>query len=776
MTPRALLLGSFLFVAVVAQAQSLQVGPLQPLSDDVLHPAAGAQSLPAIAAGRDGFFAAWSDHRAGNGVNADVYAARISTDGSVLDPSNLPVVPTHTEDVDASVVWNGDRYVVVYSSLYFELGLTAVEYDEDGRTTNGRPILRPRGGTSQSHIAWNGREYLVAWRQSNAQATESETHAMLLDTSLAPIGEELVVSKVGGLVNVASNGDGFLVTVGDRSHAYAIPVTSAGIVGTSVDLGSTSGDAEVASNGDVFFVGRVSDHGITVTRISGTGAVIDEAIVSTATTIAESHVAIAWAGDRLITVAANHGSGTPGSPKHLLDILAVDAELKPLDGITVPEQYTSGQLFTHLELAATNGVATLVYATAYSTYEIEAIQFDSRSLGSLMTGGRRFPVSKSITRQRQQGGVWGGNSWGAVWLEDVDDATSHLYFGRVSPAGIRADGSGVDLGLYDGATISSNAHYFLIVAYRLGALYAIRVSFDGSLLDAAPIRIATGANASAATIPVVASAPDGSFLVAWATSIPIGQPNYTRGDTWAAVMTSDGRVLPPQQISPPVGIDTSYTPSGIAWSDAEYHVAVTRAVVPSCASRLCQTTNSVAVLRVTAGGTVIGSPVEVVTSTSGPGASRPRIASSGNGSLIAYLVFDLASSRMIARYKVLDRDASPRTADSSSLGLALDPAAEFLDVAFDGRNYVIAESKFVDNAALRSLAVFTVAPDGDRAAERGAEVSGIRWESAITVAGSPYGRALLLHGDLRELTPEAHPGGILRAVARLLGYGRRRAA
>lgn len=767
MTPRALLPGLLLLSSILS-AQPVQVGPPQPLSDDVLRRAIAAQSLPAIAAGRDGFFAAWTDRRAGDGVNADVYAARIGTDGSLPDAADIPVVPTHTEDTDASVVWNGDRYVVVYSSLYFELGLTAVEYDVDGHVTNARPIVRPRGGTSQSRIAWNGSRYLVTWRQSNGQVTSSEIHAQMLDASLAPDGDEFVISGNGSLPQVASNGDGFLVTFNTNLTAHAVPVSASGQAGSTLDLGIAGADAEVVSDRSAYYVGRVSDLGVAVAKISANGTVIDDKLVLPSTTISEDHAAIAWAGDRLLLAVADYGQGTPGNPKHVLIFNAVDAALNLVDGIQLPERYTASRLLTHLKLAATNGVATLVYATAYSTADVEALQFESGRLGSLMTGGRQLLVARSITPQQPLGARWGGSSWGTIWLENVDDVTQDLLFGRVSPAGIRIDGAGLDLGHYDGATMAANDRYWLVVAYRLGVLSLFRIGFDGRLLDTEPVAVPTSAASSAASIPLAASAPDGSFLVTWAANTLIGQPNYVRTDAWAVVVTRDGRVLPPQQVSPPVAIDTSYSPSGIAWSGTEYHVAVIRSVVTPCTSpRICPSASSVEIIRASSSGTPIGAPAAVFTAENTGGGYQPRIASDGNGSLVAYLAYDRAANRFFAYARRFDASAQ-----AAAPAEALAERVETLDVAFDGRSYVVAQIQGSPDGGPKVLQVVTIGASGSASS---AVALPDALPTTLSLGGSPLGRSLLLHSQLRQLTPEAHGGGILRAVARLLGYGRTRA-
>ncbi|UCG93010.1 MAG: hypothetical protein JSV97_04710, partial [candidate division WOR-3 bacterium] len=82
--------------------------------------AGGIQESPEIAFGIDNYMVVWSDARIGSRTN--VYGARITSTGTVLDPVGILIGPaTETHQREPSIAFTGTRVLVVwsYSSIPF---------------------------------------------------------------------------------------------------------------------------------------------------------------------------------------------------------------------------------------------------------------------------------------------------------------------------------------------------------------------------------------------------------------------------------------------------------------------------------------------------------------------------------------------------------------------------------------------------------------------------------------------------------------------------------
>ena len=136
----------------------------------------GIQRDPQIVYGGDVFLVVWSDSRSQR--DYDLYGARVSSDGHVLDEDGFPISTGRGNRVWPALTSNGKTFIVVWSDfrnrLDYDLYLTQI--NPKGRVDRSREILvsgRSRGteGASLIHevapsIAWDGREFWVAWLES----------------------------------------------------------------------------------------------------------------------------------------------------------------------------------------------------------------------------------------------------------------------------------------------------------------------------------------------------------------------------------------------------------------------------------------------------------------------------------------------------------------------------------------------------------------------------------------------------------------------------------
>jgi hypothetical protein len=118
-----------------------------PISDPVMGRGARWQTSPASATdGRD-FLLAWVDGRSDD--DGAIYTARVTADGTVLDPEGLRLGAAQRGGTEPSIAWTGDSYVVVWKSEECQYRRIAT----DGRVIAGgtffeRQCVAPRVASS----------------------------------------------------------------------------------------------------------------------------------------------------------------------------------------------------------------------------------------------------------------------------------------------------------------------------------------------------------------------------------------------------------------------------------------------------------------------------------------------------------------------------------------------------------------------------------------------------------------------------------------------------
>ncbi len=120
---------------------------------------------PSVASDGDCYLVVWQDERNGD---PDIYGAPVSTDGTVLDPAGIPIRIAVANQEDPCVCYDGTNYLVVWSNYWDN----NTWYDIHGaRVSPDGTVLDPEGfvisgsGRHQWHqsITFGGTNYLVVW-------------------------------------------------------------------------------------------------------------------------------------------------------------------------------------------------------------------------------------------------------------------------------------------------------------------------------------------------------------------------------------------------------------------------------------------------------------------------------------------------------------------------------------------------------------------------------------------------------------------------------------
>lgn len=127
------------------------------------------QDLPRVAAGADGFLVVWQDFR--NGKDWDVYAARISADGKVLDPDGFAVADGAHNQCQPDVVFSAGNYYLVWMGFEVQPGFYSIfgaRVSSAGKVAD-QPAVRLFSGSKTSFalpaLATHGEDVFLAVRR-----------------------------------------------------------------------------------------------------------------------------------------------------------------------------------------------------------------------------------------------------------------------------------------------------------------------------------------------------------------------------------------------------------------------------------------------------------------------------------------------------------------------------------------------------------------------------------------------------------------------------------
>jgi hypothetical protein len=243
---------------------------------------ANAQNDPAVAFDGTNYLVVWSDDRAGE---RDLYAARLTPGGTVLDPAGIPVGTMPGFQTEPEVTFDGNNFLAVW--VHRAGGVSQVQ---GARVSPGGTLLDPAGiliadglGQDQSGLALtsDGTNSLVAWHSG---AFDESIVARLVSASGTVVGSAFtIIPPTADCVSspdVAFDGTNFLVTAHDGPDTTWTRVApSGGIIdqhGLAVGLCDR---AAVAFNGTNYFVtwsqGPFDNTDIYGTRVDTAGVALD---------------------------------------------------------------------------------------------------------------------------------------------------------------------------------------------------------------------------------------------------------------------------------------------------------------------------------------------------------------------------------------------------------------------------------------------------------------------------------------------------------------------
>ena len=556
-------------------------------TNSTLVPAPGQQKDPAVAFDGENYLVVWEDLRSGG--FSDIYGARVTPDGTMLDATGFVISQAADDQESPVLAFDGQNYLVVWQDYR-----SVWESDVYGaRVTPGGTVLDPSGfaiaqvvNSDQTlpALGFDGANFLVAWQDERNGPGESDIFGARVTQQGA------VLDPLGFVITQAANeqydpcvgfgGTNYLVAWQDRrdtlyGHIYGNLVTPQGEVVIPGDVvisysQSSQGYPALGFNGEIFFVAwqdiqgsfppTLSLHGARVTP----GATVldpDGIVISTS---AGTRPAVDSDGKNFL-VAWEVSSGGNFS----INGARVTPEGSVLDpqGIGIAR----GAGARGSSAVGFDGANFLVAWHDYRNNPAMADVYGARvTPDGAVLDSSGFVIPRAARDQLTPTLGFDGATFLVVW-EDHRSGYSDIYGARVTSGGTVLDPDGIAISQAPGWQYSpalgfDGANYFVVWEDQRSGysdIYGARVAPGGAVLD--PDGFAVSQAADGQYGPALAF--DGAnFLVAWED----GRGGHS--DIYGARVTPAGTVLDPPGIAITQAAGDQWQPS-LGYDGANFLVA-----------------------------------------------------------------------------------------------------------------------------------------------------------------------------------------------------------
>jgi len=538
------------------------------------------QTCPAVAFDGTNYLVVWEDYRNGG---PGICGARVSQAGAVLDTGIVVSTPANERRAPA-VAFDGTNCLVVWEDYRGSGGYP----DIYGARVSQVGAVLDIGGIAISTAAYDqcapaaafdGTNYLVVW-QDHRSGCDIYGARMTQAGVVLDVGGIVVSTSADGQANpaVAFDGTNCLVVWadirGDDQDIYGARVTRAGVVldADGIALSTATGDQDnpaVAFDGTNYLVVWLDLRDVAAStygaRVSQVGAVLDAGGIAISTTAYDQCIpAVVFGGANYLAVWDDYRSGLNAD---ICGVRVTQAGVV-LDGgpaVGIPISY-----------AANNQCAPAVafdganYLVVWEDWRggVSNIYAARVSQAGVTLDSAGFKISSSLARQETPKVAFDGTNYLLVWADYRNTGLySDIYGARVTRAGVVLDAGGIAI-----STASGNQQYPAVafdgtnylVVWSSGGVHGARVTQAGVVLDAGGIAISAGGR------PAVAF--DGAnYLVVWENP-----PGPTFIDIYGSRVSPTGAVLDPSGIAistamlaqerPVVAFDgTNYL---VAWQDS----------------------------------------------------------------------------------------------------------------------------------------------------------------------------------------------------------------
>jgi hypothetical protein len=472
---------------------------------------------PAIAFGDSVYLIAWYDNRAG--LTTDIYGTRVTRSGVVLDSAGIPIctAPNEQRAPDAAfcdscflIAWEDLRNLPNPSNIY----AARVRSDGSVLDPDGIAITHPPGPQGGVRLAAGSDCFLAVWTESgdssslDVKGTRIAVSGSVLDTAGIPVAA-LPSAQFGA--SAGFDGSDFLVVwLDERRHpgtvdpdVFAARVTGQGVVLDSAGFlvwESVPEQPNLSFNGTNYLLVWSDDlPGICAARLAPDGRLIDTTAIALTTRECRGEPWVACAGGNwLVTWQVRGFQG---------DIVATtvspDGNVRRIDGMPLS---TSGadQTKTRAAFDGDNYLVVWQQPAKDSLYEDWGDIWAARVTASgVLLDSNPIAVSARPNCYAQHPDVsFNGADFLVVWYDNRDSRAWGVFGARVSRSGVLLDTAGMRISngpSDEGYPVVAAGGPTWLVAWNdfrggmfVEYIYAARVSADGVLLDTSGIPVAIG--------------------------------------------------------------------------------------------------------------------------------------------------------------------------------------------------------------------------------------------------------------------------------------------
>ena len=130
----------------------------------VISNAADRQEYAFVSNGSDPYLVTWEDYRDFATNKYDIYGSRVSSDGTVLDPTGIPVGVSTVADTRPSPVWDGTNWLVAWLKSAATNQVVCARVAPDGTVLNPPTVVAESAHTGAvSSTLWGPGKVAVAY-------------------------------------------------------------------------------------------------------------------------------------------------------------------------------------------------------------------------------------------------------------------------------------------------------------------------------------------------------------------------------------------------------------------------------------------------------------------------------------------------------------------------------------------------------------------------------------------------------------------------------------
>ena len=515
------------------------------------------QTVPAVCPGAPGFMVVWQDRRNNGVTDRDIYGARVSTAGVVLDPAGLAISTDANRQQNPAVGNSTGEFIVLWEDNRNNNASSTDIYGarvSDGGVLQdalGVPVSTALRAQTEPALVANGGRLLAVWRDNRNNAGNADD---IYGTLLRSQGNQLSVDDTNGVAVCATTGNQRSPAVGVSGGGFCVAWRD------SRNNGTTDDD---------IYAARVNNNGV-VQETNGV-PICTALLNQSAPAVAGNSdgAFIAWTDPRSSTTTANDIHGARFTAAGLLH---------ETNGIPLSLAYAS-QGNAAVAFNGTNYLVVWEDSRNITNTGVDILGARVTSAGKVLDL-RGTNLSASVSNQYNPAVAASAGTFLVVWQDERNSGTTgvDIYATRVSGNGSVTDPAGLTLSTT--ATdqirpaVAGDGSTFMVVWQdaRGGGgtgndIYGTRVSSTGTIFN--PTGLAISTDASEQTAPALAAATSG-FLAVWQDD-----RNGGGSDVYGARISNIGTVLDAggiavstdgsDQLSPTVASHgTNYL---VAWTD-----------------------------------------------------------------------------------------------------------------------------------------------------------------------------------------------------------------